>query len=100
MNKAVEINLLGKNYRVACPEGQEAALYNAANELAIRLDEARQKSTNNNEHLAMMVALNLSYELSSEKEKNSEYAKSMDERIRALQNTIEQALLENSSIKR
>ncbi|MFM2486536.1 cell division protein ZapA [Celerinatantimonas yamalensis] len=100
MSKAVDILLLGKNYRVACPEGQEHALHEAVSVLAARLDEAKSKSAANNEHLAMMAALNLSYELLSEKHKNTEYTQSMDERIKSLQRTIEQALLENSSIKR
>ncbi|CAG9295770.1 cell division protein ZapA [Celerinatantimonas diazotrophica] len=100
MSKAVDIILLGKTYRVACPEGQEQALHEAAAELAARLAEAHAKMPSNNEQLAMMVALNLSSELLCEKQKNIEYAKNMDERIRSLQNTIEQALLENSSINR
>lgn len=100
MSKAVDIVLLGKTYRVACPEGQEQALHEAATELATRLAEVQTKNVNNNEQLAMMVALNLSSELLCEKQKNIEYAKNMDERIRSLQNTIEQALLENSSINR
>ncbi|MFM2483225.1 cell division protein ZapA [Celerinatantimonas sp. YJH-8] len=100
MSKAIDILLLGKSYRVSCPEGQEQSLHQAAGELAARLDEARQKITANNEHLAMMVALNLAYELLSEKQKNQEYTESMDTRIKSLQETIEHALLENSSINR
>lgn len=100
MSKAIDILLLGKSYRVACPEGQEHSLNQAVSELSARLDEAREKTTANNEHVAMMVALNLAYELLEEKQTNKANSEQMDERIRSLQETIEHALLENSSINR
>ena len=100
MSKAVDILLLGKSYRVACPQGQEPALLQAAQELSDRFEQARQKTNVSNEHLAMMVALNLTYELLAEQSKNKEYTESMDQRIKSLQETIEHALLENSSLNR
>ncbi|CAG9000140.1 MAG: Cell division protein ZapA [Candidatus Celerinatantimonas neptuna] len=100
MSNIVDILLLGETYRVACPEGQEQALQEANEELSSRFDEARQKNSSNNERLAIMVALNLTYELLSEKRKNKEYTENMDLRIKSLQETIENALLENSPINR
>jgi cell division protein ZapA len=99
MSKAVDIQLLGKSYRIACPDGKEGELREAAQELSKRLQEVRPKAAGNTEHLAIMVALNLSYELLEERAKSQEYTASMDQRILSLQETIEQALLEHSPIK-
>lgn len=100
MSKAVDILLLGKNYRIACPEGQEERLRSAAEELTNRLSEAQQKTSAHGElALTMLVALNLSYDLLEERKSNRDYTASMDLRIKSLQNTIEQALLEQSPLK-
>ncbi|MEE1673697.1 MULTISPECIES: cell division protein ZapA [Agarivorans] len=97
MTQGVDIILLGKNYRVACPVGEEDKLRQAADELSQRLEALKQKSSvNSTEHLAIMVGLHLSYELHSEQAKNQNYADNMNQRIVELQNTIERALLEQS----
>ncbi|GDY25117.1 cell division protein ZapA [Agarivorans sp. Toyoura001] len=97
MAQGVDIILLGKNYRVACPEGEEDKLRQAADELSQRLETLKQKSSvNSTEHLAIMVGLHLSYELHGEQAKNQNYADNMNQRIVELQHTIERALLEQS----
>ena len=50
------------------------------------------------EQLVFIAALNISYELAQEKAKTRDYAASMEQRIRMLQQTIEQALLEQGRI--
>lgn len=99
MSKAVDILLLGKKYRIACPAGKESELELAALELSSRLSDVRDKASGNSEHVTVMVALNLAYELLEERAKNHEYSTNVDQRIRTLQNTIEQALIEQSPLK-
>ncbi|EFS12397.1 putative cell division protein ZapA [Escherichia coli 2846750] len=48
--------------------------------------------------MVFIAALNISYELAQEKAKTRDYAASMEQRIRMLQQTIEQALLEQGRI--
>ncbi|MDR8246794.1 cell division protein ZapA, partial [Acinetobacter baumannii] len=56
------------------------------------------RDSTNTEQLVFIAALNISYELTQEKAKTRDYASSMEQRIRMLQQTIEQALLEQGRI--
>ncbi|MGE6587374.1 cell division protein ZapA, partial [Raoultella planticola] len=58
----------------------------------------RQQNITNTEQLVFIAALNISYELTQQKAKTRDYASSMEQRIRMLQQTIEQALLEQGRI--
>jgi cell division protein ZapA len=63
-NQAVEVEILGKLTRVACPPGQEQALINAAKELDRRLKSMSEKTqVLNAEKLLTIAALNACYEL-------------------------------------
>jgi cell division protein ZapA len=90
---AIDIVILGRPYKVACPQGQEAALQRAAHLLSDRINAMKQgRKSAANEQMAIMVALNVCHELELEKDKNNQYADAMDKRIKMLQQTIEAAL--------
>ena len=88
----VDIQIFGRSLRVNCPPDQRDALNQAADDL-----KERTRVTNT-EQLVFIAALNISYELAQEKAKTRDYAASMEQRIRMLQQTIEQALLEQGRI--
>ena len=88
----VDIQIFGRSLRVNCPPDQRDALNQAADDL-----NQRTRVTNT-EQLVFIAALNISYELAQEKAKTRDYAASMEQRIRMLQQTIEQALLEQGRI--
>ncbi|WP_119395962.1 cell division protein ZapA [Salinibius halmophilus] len=62
--QSITIRLLGREYRVSCPPGQESSLRRAAEEVERRM-KALRNSTNmpGSERLAVLVALNLAHEL-------------------------------------
>lgn len=92
---AVEVNILGKSYKMACPVGQESALTGAADLLNEKLNEMKSRTKiTKSEQLAVMAALNFCHELKLEQAKNQEYTDTMDQRIKMLQSTIENALIE------
>ncbi|ABM00928.1 cell division protein ZapA [Shewanella amazonensis] len=96
-SSAIDIILLGRTYSIACPVGQEAALRSVAQKLEQQLTSLRGRTSNlSREDLAMMAALNLGHELHEEQRKNQDYMQQMDDRIRLLQRTLEQALVERS----
>ena len=65
--EAVEINIMGRVYKLSCQEGQRQALQSAAVELNDTLAMMRQRSrTSNNEQLAVMAALNFCHALTLE----------------------------------
>lgn len=91
----VDIQIFGRSLRVNCPPEQREALSKAAEELDRRLQDLKVRTrVSNTEQLVFIAALNICYELEQEKHKTSDYAASMEQRIRMLQQTLEQALLE------
>ena len=62
----LEIQLHGKEYKVACPPGEQQALQDAADFLNVRLQEVAAKGKFSGERLVAMVALNLAHELLSQ----------------------------------
>ena len=93
----VDIQIFGRSLRVNCPPDQRDALNQA--DLNQRLQDLKERTrVTNTEQLVFIAALNISYELAQEKAKTRDYAASMEQRIRMLQQTIEQALLEQGRI--
>ena len=95
----VDIQIFGRSLRVNCPPDQRDALNQAADDLNQRLQDLKERTrVTNTEQLVFIAALHISYELAQEKAKTRDYAASMEQRIRMLQQTIEQALLEQGRI--
>ncbi|CRK85767.1 Cell division protein ZapA [Candidatus Providencia siddallii] len=89
----VDIQIFGRLIRIKCPNEQKEDLIKSAKELEHRLHLLKDKSgVTNIEQLIFTVALNICYELAEEKTKTRIYANNMEEKIKILQNTIEQAL--------
>jgi hypothetical protein len=60
----LDIVLLGKEYRVACPPEERDALSAAAAHVSATMDEITEQTRSNNpERVAVMAALNIAHEL-------------------------------------
>lgn len=95
----VDIQIFGRSLRVNCPPEQQEALTAAAVELDKRLQELKVRTrVTNTEQLVFIAALNICNELAQEKSKTHEYATHMEQRIRVLQQTIEQALVDQTKV--
>jgi len=95
----VDIQIFGRSLRVNCPPEQQDALNMAADALNQRLQDLKVRTrVTNTEQLVFIAALNVCHELAQEQLKTREYASSTEQRIRMLQQTIEQALLEQGRI--
>ncbi|CAQ83246.1 MULTISPECIES: cell division protein ZapA [Photorhabdus] len=91
----VDIQIFGRSLRVNCPSEQKEALLAAAVELEQRLENLKERTrVSNTEQLVFIVALNICHELAQEKVKTRDYAYNMEQKIKMLQQTIEQALME------
>jgi cell division protein ZapA len=94
---ALTISLLGREFRVAAPEGQEREILAAADYLNRKLKEVRDTGkVVGNERIAIMAALNIAHE-SMSKNAGAGNGSSLDtasirRRISALQQTVEAAL--------
>ena len=59
----LDITLLGKEYRVACPADERAALLNAAAYVDGKMRDIAEKTrSNHTERIAVMAALNIAHE--------------------------------------
>jgi cell division protein ZapA len=92
---ALTINLLGREFRVSCPEGEERALLASVDHLNRKLKEVRDTGkVVGNERIALMAALNIAHEYLSQ---NKAPAAGIDttafrRRIVAMQETVDSAL--------
>lgn len=59
----LDISLLGRDYRVACPPEEKEALLAAVAFLDERMRQLAEKTKSGGERLAVMTALNLAHEL-------------------------------------
>ena len=95
---ALTISLLGREFRVACPEGEERQLLAAADYLNRKLKEVRDTGkVVGNERIAIMAALNIAHESMSNRANGAAGASSLDtaairRRIASLQETLDTAL--------
>jgi cell division protein ZapA len=95
--KGVAIQILGREFRVACPEGEEKQLQASVDFLNRRMKELRDTGKIvGNERIAVMAALNIAHEFLAHKPAKSP-ASSVDgaehrRRICAMQETLETAL--------
>ena len=92
---AMTISLLGREFRVGVPEGQERELSASVDFLNRKLKEVRDTGkVVGNERIAIMAALNIAHELVSNQGKTPAGAENatIRRRIAAMQETLDSAL--------
>lgn len=95
----VNITILGKESQVASPEDEHQTLLQAANFLDKRMREIRSSGkVLGLERIAVMAALNLSYELLNTPSVDSEEASNLQQRFELLQNKLDDALKQSEQI--
>ena len=95
-DKAITISLLGREFRVGCPEGEEKQLLASVDYLNRKMKEVRDTGkVVGNERIAIMTALNIAHEMLSQKNGAPPSAVdngSFKRRIVAMQETLDSAL--------
>ena len=95
---AMTISLLGREFRVGCPEGEQKQLQASVEYLNRKLKEVRDiGKVVGNERIAIMAALNIAHEMMSNNKSSAGSPSSIDgaairRRIVAMQETLESAL--------
>ncbi|MGD2160401.1 MAG: cell division protein ZapA [Gammaproteobacteria bacterium] len=91
---SLSIIILDKEYRVACPPGEEESLQASANELNKKLSEIKRKgAVIGTERIAIMAALNICHEMLTGKTIETEYA-DLNSRIESLSEKIDSSMRE------
>ena len=88
------INLLGREFRVACPEGEEKRLLASVDYVNRKMKEVRDVAkVVGNERIALMAALNIAHEFLGQKPAPGDVdGASIRRRILAMQETLDSAL--------
>lgn len=95
----VNITILGKEFQVASPEDEHQTLLQAANFLDNRMREIRSSGkVLGLERIAVMAALNLSYELLSSPSVDSSETSEMQQKIELISSKIDDALQQSEQI--
>jgi cell division protein ZapA len=93
--RPVRIQILGKEYRLACPASEEEALRNSANYLEKEMSQIRSHSkalSAGNDMLLMVAALNITNKLLTEQQLNLQYQATVANYLSLLQQKVEHAL--------
>lgn len=85
---SVSVNILDREYRIACREGEQEALYEAARFLNEQMCTTRDSGIIGGERIAVMAALNLASELLVCRNEKVDYASRISEVLLRVQNKL------------
>ncbi len=92
MSDKLDIQLLGREYHVACAAEEREALLQAAAYLDAKMRELADKTRSAGERLAVMTALNITHELLQARRASGLDVTGLKRRITSMQSRIDEAL--------
>jgi cell division protein ZapA len=96
--KALQINVMGREFRVACPESEQKELLEAVDYLNRKMDEIRDNGkVIGVERIAIMAALNIAHELLTTQVGGFDMA-ALKRRMQSMETTLDQALRDQSKL--
>lgn len=96
--KALQITVMGREFRVACPENEQKDLLEAVDYLNKKMDEIRDNGkVVGIERIAIMAALNIAHELLTTKVGGFDMA-ALKRRMQSMETTLDQALRDQSKL--
>lgn len=97
--KGLQINVMGREFRVACADHEQQGLLEAVDYLNSRMQEIRARGkVIGLERVAIMAALNITHEYLSTKVGGSFDIAETKRRIQRMETTIDQAMAEQSKL--
>ena len=98
-SKGLQISIMGRNFRVACKEEEQAGLLEAVDYLNRRMEEIRdQGKIVGLERIAIMAALNITHEFLGAKVGGDFDMAGFKRRMNHMEAVIEQALSEQTKL--
>jgi cell division protein ZapA len=97
--KGLQINIMGREFRVACPEDEQKGLLDAVDYLNRKMQEVRDHGkVIGLERIAIMAALNIAHEYLSTRVGGAFDMAEIQRRMTRMEATIEQAMSEQNSL--
>lgn len=97
--KGLQINIMGREFRVACAEHEQKGLLEAVEYLNSKMQEIRDRGkVIGLERIAIMAALNITHEFLSTKVGGSFDIAETKRRIQRMETVIDQAMAEQSKL--
>jgi len=97
--KGLQINIMGREFRVACPEDEQKGLLDAVDYLNRKMQEVRDHGkVIGLERIAIMAALNIAHEYLSTRVGGAFDMAEIQRRMIRMEATIEQAMSEQNSL--
>ncbi|MDH3221969.1 MAG: cell division protein ZapA [Gammaproteobacteria bacterium] len=89
----INISILDKDYKVACPPGEQSALLESARFLDSKMREVRDNGNIlGSERIAVITALNMANDLLKSSNVDKELGKELPPRLKDLENKISRVL--------
>ena len=99
-SNTLTVSIVGKDYQVACPAGEEQSLREAAHYLHTLMESIRSSGrVVGLDRVAVMAALNVCNELLQGKSKHAEAQDIVNERVQKLSDRVADAINENKQMK-
>ena len=96
--KGLQINVMGREFRVACPENEQKVLLEAVDYLNKKMGEIRDNGkVIGLERIAIMAALNIAHELLSTKVGGFDIA-ALKRRMDSMETMLDQAMRDQSKL--
>ena len=97
--KTIDVELLGRTYRVACKDGEREALMQAVAYLDGKMNEIKVAGkVSGGERIAVMAALNIAHELLSTRLGDGYDVGQVKRRIAALESKLDAALAQQEKL--
>ncbi|MCL4471279.1 MAG: cell division protein ZapA [Sulfuricella sp.] len=97
--KGLDVTIMGREFRVACPEGEQQALLESVDYLDRKMREIRgDGKVIGVERIAIMAALNIAHEFLSTRLAGSFDIGEYKRRMKAMQSQIEQAMTDQDEL--
>jgi cell division protein ZapA len=97
--KTIEISILGRNYKIACEDGEREALLEAVAYLDGKMGEIKKAGkVSGTDRIAVMAALNIAHELLSLKVGNGFDIGQAKRRISVLEAKLDEAIAQQDKL--
>ena len=92
MSKIIEINVLGRDFQINCPDGEEESLMQSVNHLNQKVNQLKESGVVGFDRILLMASLNIINESSNQTPDNLIQLKLVQEKLNNFNKILDQAL--------